>query len=173
MPRSQHSPLNTNSIAFIGLCNEYCTTLENCSAIQRDEFINTMLRMLPRLYIMATDLSVSEIIDSDSAYIDNALDEDYYESIRRDIERITGPDDIYLEVFEEDMKYSDTPVSASIAEGLADIFQALFNFLSTIKDATDETISLALSSVHDDFKSYWSSTLCNTLRAINHLAYRE
>lgn len=168
----QSSVLNTNSIAFVGLCNEYCMALENCSETERDEFIRSMIRILPRIYIMATDLQIN-LVDEDDAYIDNALDEDYYESVRRNIESLTAEDDIYLEVFEEDMKYSDTPVSASISEGLADIFQVLYNFLATIKDSTDETTALALVSVRDDFKSYWSFTLCNTLRALNAIAYRD
>lgn len=165
---SQSSPLNTNSIAFIGLCREYCVALEDAAQTSRDDFFAKMVRLLPRLYIMATDLQVS-VVDEDDAYIESALDEDYYESVRRAVESVTGADDIYLEVFEEDMKYSDTPVSASIAEGLADIFQTLYNFIATIKDATDETVALALVSVRDDFRAYWSATLCNTLRALNAL----
>ena len=82
-------------------------------------------------------------------------------------------DDTYLEVFEEDMKYSDTPVSASIAEGLADIFQALYNFINTVRDSTDEVTAMAILAVRDDFKAYWSATLCNVLRALNHLAYNQ
>ncbi len=82
-----------------------------------------------------------------------------------------GPDDIYLEVFEEDMKYSDTPVSASISEGLADLFQVTFNFLSMIRDAPDEIVGLGLLAMRDDFRGYWSAILCNVLRALNHLAY--
>ncbi len=39
-----------------------------------------------------------------------------------------GEDDVFLETFEEDMKYSDTPVAASVSESLADIFQPLYNF---------------------------------------------
>jgi hypothetical protein len=85
------------------------------------------------------------------------------------MEALIGEEDTYLEVFEEDMKYSDTPVAASISEGLADIFQVLFNFISTIRDTNDETVSLALLSVRDDFRAYWSATLCNILRALNHI----
>lgn len=162
--------LNTNAIAFIGLAQDYCTTLENAMQSNREEFLNDMLRLLPRIYISATDLSVN-IIETGEAYIPSALEEDYYDSVRRSIEQITGPDDIYLEVFEEEMKYSDTPVSASISEGLADIFQVLFNFLQMVRDSTDEVIGLALVAVKDDFKDYWSAILCNVLRAINHLAY--
>ncbi len=163
--------LSTNSIAFIGLCNEYCIAVEGAHEDERSSFVDSMLRLLPRIYIAASDLKVNEV-DDDDAYIDQALDEDYYEAVRRNIEQLLGPDDVYLEVFEEDMKYSDTPVSASISEGLADIFQVLFNFVSTIRDATDATVALALRGVRDDFRAYWSGTLCNVLRALNHLRYR-
>ena len=158
--------LNTNSIAFIGLCNEYCMSVENAREADRSDFINSMLRLLPRIYIAATDLK-TDLTDEDEPYLDNTLDEDYYEAVRRNMESLFGEDDIYLEVFEEDMKYSDTPVAASIAEGLADIFQALFNFISTIRNAT--RLSELPFSVRDDFRAYWSATLCNLLRALNHL----
>lgn len=166
------SVLNTNAIAFIGLCNEYCIALENARESDRDEFIRSMLHMLPRLYIMATDLSVN-MVEEDEPYIESALDEDYYESVRRSVENLMEADDVYLEVFEDDMKYSDTPVSASISEGLADLFQVLFNFVSTVRDSTDEVAGLAVIAVRDDFRAYWSATLCNVLRALNHIAYRD
>ncbi|MDE6126451.1 MAG: DUF5063 domain-containing protein [Muribaculaceae bacterium] len=163
--------LSTNSIAFIGLCNEYCVAVEGARDDERSSFVESMLRLLPRIYIAATDLRPG-LLDDEEAYIDQALDEDYYDAVRRNIERLLGPDDVYLEVFEEDMKYSDTPVAASVSEGLADIFQVLFNFISTIRDATDETVALALQAVSEDFRSYWSGALCNVLRALNHIRYQ-
>lgn len=160
--------LNTNSIAFIGLCNEYCICIENAKETARDAFINNMLRLLPRIYIAATDLQI-DILEEDDQFIENILDEDYYDAVRRNMEVLLGEDDVYLEVFEEDMKYSDTPVAASISEGLSDLFQVLYNFINTIRDSTDATVKLALVNVKDDFRSYWSATLCNVLRALNHL----
>ncbi len=160
--------LSTNAIAFIGLCNEYRAALQSASQSTRDEFIAVMLKLLPRLYISATDLTADVYAD---AYIDAALDEDFYDAVRRDVESLLGPDDVYLEVFEEDMKYSDTPIAASIAESLADLFQVAFNFLSAVKDAPDEVVTEALSAVKEDFESYWGQTLCNVLRALNRLRY--
>ena len=160
--------LNTNAIAFIGLCNEYCVAIEHAGETEAEEFIDNMLRLLPRIYIAASDLRDAPD-DFGDAYIDNALDEDYYDSVRRGMESLLGADDTYLEVFEEDMKYSDTPVAASISEGLADIFQVLYNFINTAREATDETLNTALMAVRDDFRAYWSASLCNVLRAINHL----
>lgn len=162
--------LSPNTIAFIALTNEFCQTLESTRETTREEFIAAMLRMLPRIYMSATDLDVT-LIDEDEAYIQPFLDEEYYESIRRNIENLLGPDDVYLEVFEEDMKYSDTPIGASISEGLCDIFQSLFNFLETVREAPAEIISEALCAIKEDFESYWSRILCNNLRALNALRY--
>lgn len=162
--------LSPNTIAFIGLTNEFCSTLENAREIPRDEFLAAMLRQLPRIYMMATDLDVV-LVDEDEAYIEPLLDEDYYESVRRNVENILGPDDVYLEVFEEDMKYSDTPIAASISEGLSDIFQVLFNFIATIRDLSPEEMLPAIAAVKSDFGAYWSQPLCNVLRALNHVRY--
>lgn len=167
---TQSKQLSPNSLAFIALSNEYCEAIETASAADRDEFVNSMLRLLPRLYISATDLQPG---DDDMAYIDDALDEETYNAARRNIEMLLGEDDSYLEVFEEDMKYSDSPIAASISEGLCDIFQVLFNFLEAVKDSTEEVIGSALMIVSEDFRHYWSRPLCNVLRALNHIKYSQ
>ncbi len=163
--------INNNALAFMALCNEYCQTLEQARESERDEFVASMLRLLPRIYISATDLSIDDPMAESDAYIDGALEEDYYEAIRRNAENLLGPDDVYLEVFEEDMKYSDTPIAASISEGLADIFQVFYNFLEAVKDAPEDLVEACLIAVKDDFGGYWSRILCNVLRALNHIRY--
>jgi len=164
--------LNTNSLAFIGLCNEYCMAVENIANTDSRSFVADMLRLLPRIYISASDLVVTiPVNEEDMPYIDSYLDEDYYESIRRQIENMLGPDDVYLEVFEADMKYSDTPIGASVAEGICDIFQVLYNFITMVRDAPSEIVGQALVAVKDDFDNYWSQKLCNLLRPLNHLRY--
>ncbi|MFG6380759.1 MAG: DUF5063 domain-containing protein [Muribaculum sp.] len=161
--------INNNALAFIALCNEYCQTLERVREADRDDFVASMLRLLPRIYISASDLKIDSVLED--AYIDGKLDEDYYDAIRRGVENLLGPDDTYLEVFEEDMKYSDTPIAASISESLADIFQVFYNFLETVKDVPEELVILGLIAVKEDFESYWSRILCNVLRALNQLRY--
>lgn len=165
-----------NTIAFVGLCNEYCTTMETAAEQPSDEraaFLDTLLRLLPRLYICATDLQGTEAAYSGDFFIDASLDEDYYDTIRRNVENLLGEDDTYLEVFHEDMKYSDTPIAASIAEGCADLFQVFYNYLEAVRDSTDDTVHGASAAVYDDFVAYWSTTLCNLLRAINHVRYQS
>ena len=67
------------------------------------------------------------------------------------------------------MKYSDTPIAASISEGIADLFQVMYNYLETVRDAPNELITDATAAMREDFAQYWSRRLCNVLRAVNAL----
>lgn len=166
--------LSPNTLAFIGLANEYCMALINAHDGDKDEFVATMLRLLPRIYISISDVSIADPdFEEEYAGFSNYVEEDYYESIRRNVEGLLGPDDVFLETFEEDMKYSDTPIASSISEGLADIFQDLFNFVSVVKDSDGGFVGHALSEAKGNFCSYWSQTLCNVLRALNNLHYNS
>lgn len=48
--------LQNNQLAFIALANEYCSALESAGETMPGEFVASMLRLLPRIYISATDL---------------------------------------------------------------------------------------------------------------------
>ncbi len=161
--------ISKNSILFIGLANEYCNFLEQLEDVSEDEFVSKMLKLLPRIYISATDLSFPFV--EESIYIEPHLEEPYYDSIRRSIELVMGEDDTFLEVFEEDMKFSDTPIAASISELLSDIFQDLYNFIHSVKDAPQSHINDFLYVCKENFDMYWGQTLCNVLRALHSVKY--
>lgn len=165
--------INPNVLSFIGLANEYCMALSNVYETEKEEFVAEMLRLLPRIYISMCDVNVEQPMFEDNFYLGSAsyVDEDYYESIRRGVESIMGEDDTFLETFEEDMKYSDTPIASSVAECLADIFQDLFNFVSLVKESEGEQTQEALAECKENFESYWAQTLCNVMRALNHIRY--
>lgn len=166
------SSIAPNTIAFMALCKEYCVAIENAAETEPADFIDTMLRLLPRLYISASDIT-SPGIETD-CYITPALNEDYYDAVRRRIEIVMGEDDTYLEVFLDDMKYSDTPIAASISEGLADLFQEFYNVLSMVDaDAPTGTLTEIATAAKENFQLYWSRTLCNILRALNEIKYRQ
>lgn len=152
---------------------EYCRTLENAGNMERREMVDAMLRLLPGLYIAFNEIGVEDALhlSENPSYFETYVDEEYYESIRRGLEGVFGEDDTFLETFEEDMKYSDTPIASSISECLADIFQPLFNFVCIVRDSDGDNAVEAFADCRDNFESYWSQTLCNVLRALNHLKY--
>ena len=85
------SQLNNNSISFLGLANEYCNLMEQAIEIEKDELIGHLLRLLPRLYITATDLRLNEY--DEDIYLEPYLEEEYYDSILRKLESVIGEDD--------------------------------------------------------------------------------
>lgn len=163
--------MNNNTIAFTGLCKEYCGLLEENGMMTAPEFVEKMLRLLPRIYICAVDLSVKDatLEEEPDTWLEQSLTEENYEAVRHSLAALLGENDVYLEVFEEDMKYSDTPVAASISENLADIYQVAYDFTTTVRYGTDEVADMAVLAVKASFKEYWSMTLCNVLRALNHI----
>lgn len=158
-------------LGVTSLAADYCATCENAREMEKSEFIDRILNLLPRIYWEFFDLSADIVALEEFDYFSSYVDEDYYESIRRHIEALLGPDDVFLETFEEDMKYSDTPIAASVAESLADIFQPLYDFISIVKDTEGDKMTEAYMQCKEDFESYWSQTLCNVLRALNHIKY--
>ncbi|MDE6301734.1 MAG: DUF5063 domain-containing protein [Muribaculaceae bacterium] len=162
--------MTPNTLTFIALCNEYCQAIEKSAGTEPRDFVNEMLGLLPRIYITARSLEADGALDE--GYIDQALDEDTYNSVMTDLRALLGEDDTFLEVFEEDMKYSDTPVAAAVSELLADLFQVFYNFIETVRDATEDVVASAVAAAKEDFEMYWAQTLCNVLRPLNSIYYR-
>lgn len=162
--------ISRNALSFIGLATEFCTALEQARQMEKNEFVASMLKLLPRLYITISDYSPEAIFEQEE--LGSYMDEQQYESIRAGVAALMGEDDTYLETFEEDMKYSDTPIAATISEGLADIYQDLFNFLTPVRDSEGALTQQALNECRENFSAYWAQTLVNTLRPLNHIFYR-
>ncbi len=153
------------------IVSDYCHTLENAGEMDKQQFIAAMVDYLPRIYWEFVNFPPMEDSSLDYGYLTDYVDEDYYNRIRMRLEQLFGPDDTYLETFEEDMKYSDTPIGASISESLADIFQELYNYLAAVKEADDTQIITVFNECKENFIAYWSQTLCNVMRPLNHLMF--
>lgn len=170
----KENEMRSRLMSLTSLSAEYCMTLENCRDMEREDFVKEILGLLPRLYWEFSDL---ESEDADASleleYFPTYVDEEYYDSIRRNVETLMGEEDVYLETFEEDMKYSDTPVAASVSESLADIFQPLYNFINVVKDSEGENAPGAFRECKENFEAYWSQTLCNVMRALNNVRYKQ
>lgn len=162
--------LSNNALTILALCNEYCSAIENVSATMPSDFVTEMLRLLPRIYISVTVLS-DDVSLEEGTYIASSLDEETYDRVRAAMASLLGEDDAFLEVFMDDMKYSDTPITATISELLADLFQVFYDFLETCRDAHNELINEALGALKSTFEEYWSQTLVNVLRALNWVKY--
>lgn len=164
--------VRTRLVNIVALANNYCVALEHAREQERADFVIEILDYLPRIYWEFSDLQTPPSIEEE-IYMPEFVDEDYYESIRRGVGELMGEEDVFLETFEEDMKYSDTPIAASISESLADIFQDLYNFVAAVRDSDGDMLVEAFTACKENFIAGWSQTLCNVLRALNHLRYNR
>ena len=82
-----------------------------------------------------------------------------------------GANDDYLDTFVEDMKYSDKPILKTISEDLADVYQALGNFVCSYQTEIDEVMFCALAKVLTSFTEYWGGRLLSAMRAMHDVAF--
>lgn len=160
----------TRLYEIVGLSKSYCELCENAREYSKSEFTTRALDLLPRIYWNFFDISAGLSL-GEPEYFSEYVDEMLYDDIKLGIASVVGSSDTFLETFEEDMKYSDTPITSSISECMADIYQPLFNFVSIVHDSEGAQLEEAYINCKEDFETYWSQTLCNVLRALNNLKY--
>ncbi|MBE6304589.1 MAG: DUF5063 domain-containing protein [Bacteroidales bacterium] len=170
MDITNNNQLSNNELSVLALANEYCRAIELCGSTQPEDFINKMIKLLPRIYIAVTDLQNGNATESfEFSFSSTHLDEEYYNQICSNIAATMGSNDSYLETFHQDMKYSDSPIAATVSESLADIFQVLYNFIEDVREASIEEISEHLQLLRTDFTEYWSQILCNVMCPLNEI----
>lgn len=156
-------------IEFLTVSTEYCKQLEQLGSIQREQFRNVMLGLLPMLYLKATFLG--DVPDA-VGYTEARVTEDDYNYVRTNISNLMGDEDTFLEVFVEDFKYSDSPVTQTVSENLADIYQALRNLVEEFRLGYEEAMEVALAETMESFRTFWGQQLLNTLRTLHADKYR-
>lgn len=166
-----HVVYSKNVIEFVTVAKEFCEFLEGAEQYPRSEFITIATRIIPLLYLKASMVSRVEAEMEDE--IEKVVDEMTYAHIQNVLESKLGRFNDYLEVFNQDMQRSDTPVIAYIAEDLADIYQDLKDFISAYRIGVKEIMNDAVSVVQANFELYWGQKAVNTLRALHALLYGE
>lgn len=166
---NEHNTISNNTLTVIALTNEYCHDIEHSSDITRDQFMAQMLKLIPRIYIAISDVELEG--GYSEYYIEPALDELAYEQVRDMLKSTMGENDDYLEVFVEDMKYSDTPIVAFVSENLADLYQEFYNLIQSVKEAPNDARQSLVEQCKENFINYWGQILCNVLRALNDIFY--
>ena len=166
---SQNIVFSKNVVEFVAVGVQFCSFLETYEEQTATDLSGKLTKLLPLLYLKGTLLPELEV--EYDIYPEVSVTEEDYENIVTRLHSTFKSNDTYLEVFLEDMKYSDTPISASISEDLADIYQDIKNFISVYQQGLDETMYEALFTCYDNFKLYWGQKLVNVLRALHSIRY--
>ncbi|MBR4757373.1 MAG: DUF5063 domain-containing protein [Bacteroidaceae bacterium] len=159
-----------DTLEFVTVSIEYCAFLEKSQGRPREDFVGTMLKLLPLLYVKAQLLPK---IDSNGDFLPQGkVTEDDYNWIRRVVYDILGNDDQYLDVAYEDEMETDETVWKSVSEHLADIYQSVRNFLAVYQDGVEDCMRDALWQVEDNFELYWGEALVDALKRLHRIRLR-
>jgi len=163
---------NKNVIEFVTVAAETCLFLEHfAEEYSRNNFISKSIKLLSLLYAKTIVLETPEAVFEETP--ERFVNETDYQYIRESVEVLLGNDNIYLEVFHPQMKYSDTPIAAFISEDLADIYQELKDFAANYRIGVAEIMNDALVVCLESFTEHWGQKLLNVLRALHALRYAE
>lgn len=158
-----------NVVEFVTVAAEFCRYLEQAEGIRRADFVDTVLKLLPLLYLKAEMLPPCE--EMGEVAPENYVTEETYEIMRLNLADVLAEKDDYLDVFVSNMKYSDQPVARYISEDLADIYQDVKDFVFVFRLGLNETMHDALAICQENFRLYWGQKLVNTLRALHEVKY--
>ena len=171
MSKESLTIFNKNVIEFVTVASEFCAFLERAEQMKREEFIDKIIKLLPLLYLKASLLPPCEAIGEEQP--ERYVTEDIYEIVRMNIATLMGEKDDYLDVFVEDMKYSDQPIRKNISEDLADIYQDIKDFIFVFQLGFNETMNDSLAICQENFGYFWGQKLVNTLRALHDVKYNQ
>ena len=136
MEKESQTIFDKNVIEFVTVAAEFCAFLERAERMKRSTFVDTSLKILPLLYLKASMLPKCETIGDEA--LETYVTEEIYEILRINLSGLMGDKDDYLDVFVQDMVYSDQPIKKSISEDLADIYQDA----SVLQQASEEVQDL-------------------------------
>lgn len=160
-----------DSVEFVTVAVQYCRFLESFEDTPAEELTDKFTKLLPLLYLKASLVPHTEMVDDEG--METSVTESDYNYIMSKLHKVYGKDDRYLEVFLQDMKYSETPIAESISENLADIYQDLKNCITIYERGITENMNDALYMCVENFSTYWGQKLVNVLRALHSLKYSE
>ncbi|MGL5937248.1 MAG: DUF5063 domain-containing protein [Phocaeicola sp.] len=160
-----------NVIEFVTVAAEYCGLIGRAPHMKRADFVETLLKILPLLYVKSTLVPACERIGLFDP--ERIVTEMEYEEVRTMVNGILAEQDDYLDVFLPDMQYSDTPIKRNISEDLADIYQPLKDFIGVFQLGLNETMHDSLVICKEQFEEYWGQRLVNTMRALHEVKYNS
>ena len=157
-----------DTISFVTVAAQTCLLLEHTAEMEREEFMEEILYTLPLLYVKTRMLALpEEMLDGEPQRF---VQEDDYNYIRQGVKNLLGSDDAYLEVFLDDMRYNDEPITAFISEHLADIYQELKDMAANFQTGNEAVMNDAVRACLLAFREHWGQKLVDVLRPLHAMA---
>lgn len=156
-----------NVVEFVTVANEYCSSIENVSALAPRENLEKLQKLLPLLYLKASVLpKIERVIDDELEKFVSELD---YNMLHQKWMQLLGENDGFHEVFDPNIQFGEETVRASISENLMDVYQDLKDFVTAYSIGNEEVMNDSLAECMFHFAEFWGQQVVNVLRAVHML----
>ena len=169
MEKSSNPLYSATVIEFVAAANEFCKYAERAGDLKGKELLSILQRILPFIYLKASLLPPLKPVFEEGN--EKFVTEDDWSRVNTTFRNRFGSADDYLEVFDDRMKDSDSPITVTISENMADIYQDLKDFIILYQTGTEEVMNDALWECRLNFENQWGQKLVNSLRAIHSALY--
>ena len=159
------------TIEFVTVAAQFCLFMEHAGEREKHDFIDKILCILPLLYLKTRMLAKPE--QELDGYPQQFVTEDDYVRVQQMVKDLLGSDDAYLEVYLEDMRYSDEPITAYISEDLADIYQEMKDLAFNYQTADERVMNDAVLACLEAFDQHWGQKLLNVMRPLHALSLSQ
>lgn len=171
MEKENNPIYHRNTLEFVAVALEFCNFVEAAGSSELFDFVDKATKILPLLYLKAALLPEAE--PDEDTEPEQTVTEEMYESVRQQIAGLLGERDTYLDTFNPDMPYSDTPIASFISENLADVYQDAGNFVALFRQENEAAMQQALALCRSNFGAYWGQPLLNALKALHTVRYTD
>lgn len=158
-------------LEFMASVMAFVSSVEKTSQMEGTVFVDSMLETLPEIYGRMIRLRASLPHLEEWTSVEHFVTEDVYEDVRRSLLKLLGGQDAYVDVFMEEMRYSEHPVEQSISEKLSDIYQELKDFIWVCSQENEAAAEAAFCELAESFEIHWGQALVNVLRALHAVRY--
>lgn len=169
--QKRNAVYSKHTVELVTVAAEFCAFLEQSAQRTGAELADTVLKLLPLLYLKASMVPPAE--ETEDFYAETFVTEQDYEMLRVMLAGVLGEHDDYLDLYDDRVKFNDEAQMHTLSEDLADIYQVLKNFVQRYRSGMEEIMYEAVAEVTGAFTLYWGQTLCNALRALHRVRYTE
>lgn len=159
-----------NVIELITVSNEVSLFLENASSLEKKDFIDRALKLLPLLYLkMSLTQKPDEQKEEDD--LEAFVTEENYVAVKDGIALLLGGSDRYLTIPLGNTTQSEESMAGDISEDLADLYQDLKDFLLRYQIGNEDIMNDALLECINLFHEHWGVCLINAMNALHYAQY--
>jgi hypothetical protein len=156
-----------NVIEFVAVATEYCHLIESVTKNKTEVLVEITRKLLSLLYLKTSMVpDFQPLLDDELEKYVSELD---YNLWLEKWNQKLGEYDLYYEVFDPEIQFGSETVTASISEGLLDIYQDLKNCVTAYSLGDEDIMYDAVAECITHFKDVWGQRLVNVLRALHQL----